>query len=214
MKATANQISSTLLLLIALGLTVGSGWVHGHWHRRWDASPVVQEASAKLATLPTSFGDWQLHETTELSDNERAILQNYAYFGGTYVHRHTQARVRCFVLFGPPGPTSVHTPEVCFGSQAYCQDGVRAELTIANREDRFWSVCFRATDVNQHAVRAVYAWRFDAAWQNPEQPRFSFGTRPYLYKLQFVCDGDAEATLKTSQDFLREVLPMLDSQLL
>lgn len=206
--------SSWLLLLIAVALTTVSGLVQGHFQQRWGTPEVVADALQKLTPLPEAMGPWQRMQAIKLAENERTILQNFGYEGAIYQHRQTGQTVQCSILLGPAGPTSVHLPEICWGSRAFAQQGDRRVLDVSGRDDRFWTVMFRSTDVHNRPIRAVYAWRYDAPWSTPAEPRIQFGTKPYLYKLQLSCEGDSDASLQATQDFLQEFLPIVDKRLL
>jgi hypothetical protein len=214
MSSIAHTARIVVLLGMALALTLGNGLVQGKWQNRWGVPDSVKAAQQQLTDLPGEFGPWRLHSTSELGEVEQDILQNYGYVAGVYVHNQTGATIRCSVLLGPAGPTSVHTPEICWGSHAYCATGERVALRIPSRSDEFWTTTFRSRDVSNTAVRAVYGWRFADHWQAPEEPRIRFGTQPYLYKLQIAVDGDDKLTRGLAHEFLIDFLPALDSRLL
>jgi hypothetical protein len=198
-------------VLAAVALTIGAGLVQGHLRQRWGGPEDKAAIVARLTDVPAEFGAWRKVESRELGEFARNTLQCYGHLGRVYRNVQTGAIVSLSLIAGPPGPTSVHTPEICMGSQEYHAEQPRQELSLPNREDVFWNVTFHTTNVEQQHVRVAYAWRFDGPWTAAEQPRLLFGWRPYLYKLQVSCVGDKESTRASCQDFLTELLSALDN---
>jgi hypothetical protein len=66
--------------------------------------------------------------------------------------------------------------------------------------------------------RVYYAWRrFDGPWQAPDDPRWTLGGQPMLYKLQLACDALPAPGESSDSDavhrFLTDLLPVLDKVL-
>jgi hypothetical protein len=205
-----SRLRALALLAIALLLTVGSGLLHGRLRQRWGHSSDALRAAEQMHALPATIGEWETISTFHLRDNEQAILQSYGHVGRVLRHKSSGAVVTLSLLVGPTGPTAVHTPEVCLRGNAYRLQGPRTALAVPGREDTAWTSTFVSTDVSARQVRAVYGWRFDGDWSAPEQPRFSFAGRPYLYKLNFSCAGDDAATQAQARDFLEAFVPAFE----
>jgi hypothetical protein len=201
------------MLVAALALTLAGGYVHGRLSNRRGHADSVAEAVERLNSLPEDIGPWRVVSQHSLSDTEQSILLSHAFVGRTYRHEQTGATIQLSLLLGPPGPTSVHTPEMCLGSKTFRQETPRSALQAADRDDRLWTVTFQSTDVAARRVRVVYGWRFDDEWEAARQPRISYGARPYLYKLQLLCSGDAGPTQASCTAFLTDLLPLLDDHL-
>lgn len=192
-------------------LTIGAGLVQGHLRQRWGGPNDKAAILEPLVKVPEEFGDWRRVGDHELGELARATLQCYGHLGRSYRNQRTGALVSLSMIAGPPGPTSVHTPEICMGSQEYKNQKPRQELAIAGREDRFWNVTFQSTDVEARQVRVVYGWKCDGPWIAAEQPRMTFGWRPYLYKLQASCVGDEATTRDACHSFLNDLLQALEN---
>jgi hypothetical protein len=181
--------------------------------QRWGGPDAAGRAAEHLLELPSDIGAWRAIEEVPLRDAERAVLECHAHLRRVYRHETTGQTAQLSVLLGPAGPTSVHTPDMCLASRTYRLDGARAILSLEGRRDQFWTVTFRSTDAEHRPLRVAYAWRFDGAWDAPNQPRITFGTRPYLYKMQVVCQGNAEQSRAACEKFLSDVLPVLSEHL-
>ena len=46
-------------------------------------------------------------------------LEGAGYITRTYIHRDNRSQLNMFVLVGLPGPTSAHTPDVCYNALDY-----------------------------------------------------------------------------------------------
>jgi hypothetical protein len=207
----SSPLKVIFLVAAAVGLTIGGGYVQGKLSHRWGQPPEITEAVKRLSSLPETIGHWKKVDDSDLSDYERSVLQCHAHLRRVYRHAKSGQTVQVSLLLGPAGPTSVHTPEMCLGGGPFTVDALRTPLVVTGRDDQFWTVTFKGTDVSAQSLRAVYAWRFEGSWEAPREPRVSHGTLPYLYKLQVVCQGDATTTLATCEDFFRDFLPMAEA---
>jgi hypothetical protein len=119
-------------------------------------------------------------------------------------------------MLGPPGPISVHTPEVCFSSRNFRINEARELVELAttpDRTDAFWSLTFDARDAGQERLRVYYAWTTGRPWQASGSPRFQFSGQPCLYKIQLSCPAPVSGGSETSDScrrFLEAFVPVLD----
>ena len=119
-----------LSLILVLVLTAISGAIHGRMSNRWGPPQDSRAAAEKLQDLPVQFGSWRLQSSDELSDFIEDTLQCVGYLLRTYANQETGEVVTVTILLGPPGPISVHTPEICFSSRAYEIREERQKVTI------------------------------------------------------------------------------------
>ncbi|HEX5445312.1 MAG TPA: exosortase-associated EpsI family protein, partial [Pirellulales bacterium] len=110
--ARAPALTLALLTLMAGG------------YQRWRVQGSRQSANGgmtpeRLANVPERFAGWQLESSQPLEPATEKMLRCSAYLNRTYRHRVTNDRVYVALLAGPAGPLSVHTPDVCYGSQDY-----------------------------------------------------------------------------------------------
>jgi len=116
------------------------------------------------------------------------MLQCAGYVNRRYVNQKTGQSVSLAIIVGPPGPTAVHTPEICFSSRAYEREGERALVRLGTpaKRDTFWQVDFSARNIMAGKLRVYYAWSRGRHWEAANSPRFEFGAAPMLYKIQLA----------------------------
>lgn len=206
-----SRLVQVIMFALAMGMTAGGGWVHGHFRQRWGAPEELQAAARRLEAFPNEIGPWKGIRDFDLTPREQAILHNAGHLGRIFQHESSGQQISCSILLGPAGPMSVHTPEVCLGSQQFRLVQSRSELSVPGRDDAFWTATFCTTDVAARPLRSTYAWRYDEPWTASEHPRLTFGTRPFLYKIHLTVASDDEQSRKATEQFLRDALPVIDS---
>ncbi|HXT60353.1 MAG TPA: exosortase-associated EpsI family protein [Pirellulales bacterium] len=210
--------------LIVFALTAVSGAAAGVLGNRWGTPPDLRAAAVRLDRLPADLGEWRLIDESPLDESLVEMLQCIGSTNRTYHNRRSGETVHMSLIVGPPGPTSVHTPEICFSSQGYhvvaaaerrayagasSEPSAQTESPAATNE--FRKTAFAPDQGPPALLIAYYGWCDGRAWLAPERPRFAFGGLPYLYKMQLA----AKIVRRTDEDgdpcdaFLRELLPEL-----
>jgi Protein of unknown function (DUF3485) len=209
-----NKPSQILICLIAVGVTFTTALLHGRWTNRWGTPAAQVEAQAVLAGLPHDFGPWRLVESDPLPAAARGILQCSGETQGVYENQETGERVMFTLLLGPPGPMSVHTPEICYGSLDHVPLADRQRITIdeSTGKDTVWMVQFHDLhELQGNITRVYYSWSESTNWNAVEEPRIQFGGGPYLFKLQLLVRLPEEAAVETQdpgRGMLREFVPV------
>ena len=206
---------SLLLLgvLIAAGLTLASGLIHGRMTQRWKHSKASDSAAQRLAELPDTFGKWQGQSLEELDQETVDMLQCAGYVVRVYVNEETGAAIKMALLLGPAGPISVHTPEICFSGRNYLILEKRKRVQIPeDSKDEFWGLTFQSKGLGATQLRVYYAWTTGGTWAAPDRhPRYKFAGRPYLYKIQLAGSlppGADATTDDPCREFLRDFVPV------
>ena len=149
---------------------------------------LLDQAAHKLARpLPDRLGEWRLLQETELEERVADMLRCPAYVNRVYVHDQTGDRVSVIVLVGPSGPIAVHTPEICYSSRDFRIVSERVPSSLGGDQESsqtFWEVGFESTDLSATHLRVLYAWSDGSRWNASQQPRWEYGSLPYLYKIQ------------------------------
>ena len=210
-------------VLIVAAVTAISGIIHGRMTERWGTKIDRGTIAAELENIPEIVGDWEVVKHEQITDNALQQLECAGYISRTYRNSETDERVLVTIILGPPGPISVHLPEICHTSRAIEPTGKREHVTIETKmpkksdansykttEERFWAVNFEDKGLEGYEERFFYAWGTGGPWVAPEQPRISFGAYPYLYKIQVASKLARDADLETRdpvEEFLKVFVP-------
>ena len=208
--------TALLPLVGALLITVAGGAWYGSYAQRWGPPVNLVAAATKLEQLPRQFGDWSLVEDLPFDEGTRKMLECAGHVNRRYINRVTGQGVNLAIIVGPPGPTAVHTPEICFSSRAYEQQGERTRLELeegAGVGDSFWTLDFTTQNVLADGLRIYYAWSLGKDWEASDSPRYKFAAAPFLYKLQLAAPvpagtvGDADIGKEFLEQFLQAGWP-------
>jgi hypothetical protein len=208
-----NRPAQILIGTLAIAITLSAAILQGRWTNRWGAPGAMDRAAAVCQQMPHEVGQWRLEQAQDLPQSVRAILQCDHYLNGDYVNRKTGDRVLVTLLAGAPGPMSVHTPEICYGSADFALVGTRQRVRLedGDNSDTFWSATFRDVhDVQSGLVRVYYSWTDGTKWTAEDEPRLIFGGRPFLFKAQILArlpDGAAADSTDSARGFLADFLP-------
>jgi hypothetical protein len=175
--------------IILAGATLLGGVIQGQMSGRWGRAQELQVLVSRLKELPAKVGDWQMRKSENLSPAAEAELECAGYVLRKYEHRKTGEIVTVFILLGPSGPTSVHTPDVCFSSREYTTIGDPEKTRIGASQgaiDELWSTSLASTNLTSGNLRVYYGWTLGGSWSAPKNPRITFAAKPYLYKIQVV----------------------------
>jgi hypothetical protein len=211
------KFTSSILWILAALLTAGAGVLAGSFNNRWGVAAELEAAGSQLANLSKTIGQWEMLSSQSVGRGTQAMLQCTGSIVRVYRNRDTGQVVSMALLVGPPGPISVHTPEICFSSREYTQLGPREAFQIANlqrSDEGFWGLQFRKNDLHSELLRVVYAWSDGNGWVAPNEPRFSFAGERMLYKIQLAAPiAETSKASDPCRDFLRDLLPVLNKEL-
>jgi len=212
-------------LVLAVGLTLVGGLLHGAMSGRWGAERAGLAAGEELEQLPAELNDWTQRDRMELDESAASMLQCYGQTARTYFDPTTGQSVQMTLIVGPTGPTSEHTAEVCMPSREYKQMGARLKAVLGGHE--FWYVDFKRNDLSGTRVRVYWAWSTGGPWEapvpglRPGGARLRYAGEPYLYKIQVSCILPAGVTGASdtkvpdpASRFLRDSLPAIQPHLL
>ncbi len=203
-----------LAVVLAAAVTVLSGVLQGRLRNRWGPSAGTLAAAKKLKQMPSQFGDWRLQSSGKLDETALSQLAPAGYLVSNYENQVTGELVSVTLLLGPPGPISVHTPEVCFSSRNYQSQGERQLVAIRRADgsdDELWTLDYKAGNIRGDLLRMYYGWSAGSRWSATKDPRFFFAGQPYLYKIQLSCGLPAAAGGQSSdpcRKFLEDFLPV------
>jgi hypothetical protein len=216
-----KRLVPVLSIVVLLAATFGAGALHGRLSGRWGVEATAQSAAEKLTPdFPVAFGNWQQVSEVPLGDEVVRVLQCPAYISRTYKHQQTGDLATVAVLLGPPGPISVHTPEICYSSRDFSISGERRKVTVhapEGVEQAFWELPLTKNNVHASPLRVLYGWSAGKNWEAARYPRFGYGGLSHLYKLQVAVTANAAtkpSEFDAGRDFLKAFLVQLRPRLI
>jgi hypothetical protein len=217
---SGRPVTGLLILTVIIGFTLFTGLMHGKLTNRWGVPKDMKEAAARFEKIPSQFGDWRLATQDELPDRVIELLDCEGHLNATFVNDTTGEIVNMFIVLGPPGPISVHTPEVCYSSKDHTITEDRVAVAIEGpegTENEFWALTLRSNKVTADIIRVYYGWGNELVWTAPYSPRISFGGESLLYKIQLAAHLPPDTDLETNdscKNFLEAFVPALNPVLL
>jgi hypothetical protein len=201
------------LLVTALLAVVAFGVAEGRWTNRWSSSRALEKAAARLADVPATIGDW-VSSDQALDPRQVAQAEMEGYLQRRYVHRSSGASLSVLLVCGRPGPTAVHTPDICLPASGYNQAGAPQRQRINVPGDaaaaEFWSARFQKSSDTAEPFQVYWSWNAAGEWVASDHPRFQFGRYPFLYKLYVtrpVVVTEDSHTADQRAEFLAAFLP-------
>lgn len=204
--------NSTRVAAVAAALiVVSTGLVQGRWTGRWSSRAEVAQIASRVDRIPKRIGRW-VGEDREFepiamrrAGIERAILR-------TYKDSTTGDAVTLLLVAGPPGPISVHTPDVCYEGAGYKMvDGVRTSSAVP----AFKFAEFKSTGVIPETLHIYWGWNARGRWKATNAPRVTFALEPALFKAYVVRTARADESAEAGGcvRFLDEAIPAMGSLL-
>lgn len=206
------QIGTLPALALGILLTLSAGALYGKYSQRWGPPADLTAAAAQLEKMPRQIGDWKLVDESPMHDYEVEMLQCAGYVKRRYVNQQSGKAIDLAIIVGPSGPTSVHTPEICFSSRAYERQSQRQRIVVkssSSNQHSFWRVDFSTKNALADDLRVYYAWSLGQQWEAADSPRLEFGAEPLLYKLQLagaIAPGQGDDKRDPGREFLEELL--------
>jgi len=221
------MIAATAVLLI-------SGLVHGIWTERWQTSHALQQACARLADVSPTAGAWK-SSPVEVDPEPFQQARAAAYWMRLYRKEGVSNPITVILMCGRADHMSVHTPDICYRGAGYDMVGEQVKATVAlppspqslspagrgvggegSASAELWTARFRqGSKAAGHELRIYWTWSSGGSWQAPTSPRWTFGAEPFLYKLYVAHDNTGFAGHDgITDDFLRQLLPVLETALL
>jgi hypothetical protein len=189
-------------------ITLATGLVHGRITQRWGAAPDLQKVASQLKALPPDIGDWRLLDESTIEERVLQMLSCAGYINRQYVNRKSGQTVSIAIIVGPSGPTSVHTPEICYSSRAHSIETPRRQIRLSGADGTmhsFWSLTFRSQNPLSDELSVCYAWSAGDVWVASESPRFEYAAEPLLFKVQ-VAGSVSPRRATDAQDPCQEFL--------
>lgn len=200
-----------LATVAVVAMTLVPAIQDGQRRFRWGEDSEVLALASRLDDFPKQIGQWRC-TTDELIDKAaRNQLEPFTYVNRTYVNDTLQMQTTVFILMGPSGPTAVHTPDICFSSRDFTiwreRQVVPVDPSNTSRSKCF-ETRFQSRDASGSFLTSWYAWTVDGVWHAPEQARYFFSDKRYLFKIQIAtryADREEMENDKVMGEFLAEI---------
>jgi hypothetical protein len=201
----------TVAAALATTTMIATGLLHGQWTDRWKTPVEPAEAAARLANVPTIFGDWEMQEDDGWADSVDPKLAGS--LQRQYVNRRTGQKVAIALVCGRPGPVAIHTPRACYGASGYLVGG-ETRVAAPGSTGEFWTAdAVRIRADEETKVRIYWAWNGGKGWTPTNDARITFARAPVLHKLYVLRDlSSLDENKKTDPclDLMQAFLPQLD----
>jgi hypothetical protein len=208
-----KSFSTALVGIALLVATCVVGAVHGQLTNRWGPQPDLVAAGTLLEKMPQEIAGWVATSELPLEDNVVEMLQCKGSVSRVYEHPQTGERISVAVLLGPSGPIAVHTPEICYSSKDFRITSDRHRWSVSDTEE-LWDLRLKSNDAIGSPLRVLYGWTNDRYWHATKYPRFAYGGRPLLYKIQLAGPVPIEGKRDAMKEFLAAFLPVLREHLI
>jgi len=202
-----------------VALVLATGVYQGLRNERWHASTDVDDAVSRLEKVPMTVGSWK-GEPQKLEVGDLTHLGIKGHVLNRYRNVMTGDVLSALIVCGRPGPISVHTPDICYGTAGYTAASDIREKTVpidGGRNLSVWAQSFkRPAAQTASQIEVNWVWMAGNNWVAAENSRLAFAGFPALYKLYVVRDLPAlESSQKNdpSVSFLRVFLPALEKVL-
>jgi hypothetical protein len=178
----------------AMILIIASGLVYGLWTGRWErTAPAPTDMNGLLARTPAELGDWQGEDVESDTRGASPVLGRLE---RRYRNVHTNKIVSVSLVCGKPGPISIHTPDVCYGSSGFAVGENKKFPIPTGAGAEFWTAdALKKKSTDQTRLRIFWAWNSGEGWQAADNPRLAYVRVPVLYKLYLIRElnmaGDA-----------------------
>jgi hypothetical protein len=210
-----------LPILVATALVLVAGGIQGIMISRWTTDHSLERAAARLDHVAMTIGDWK-GQTVEQNTKDLARAGIVGGLLRRYVNHRNGAVVTLLIVCGPPGPISVHTPEVCYAGAGYDVLGPRVRCSVApgskGTPAEFWKIRLRKQrTIAPEYLGIHYAWSAAGDWQAPDgDARLTFAGSPSLYKMYVVrqfTSADEPQEADPSLELIGALLPELRKSL-
>jgi hypothetical protein len=215
-------VAVTFLLIATL-----TWWESEYSDRFTSSSVTAEEFGKRFANLPATVGPWEGvdHKVDEKTLDVAGAVNHVS---RTYTNTETGDTVDLWLVVGHSRDIGRHTPDVCYVSQGFSQDGTKQKHKIEVEGEApatFYTARFRREDQAGVPTRVFWAWNANDKdskedggqdWIAPDNQRLHFGNNTALYKMYFTArmpDRDQPVADNVSMEFAKVMLPAVNRAL-
>jgi hypothetical protein len=211
-------VAVTVVLIGAL-----TAWEGKLSDRFVGSSVTAEEFGKRFALVPKSVGAWE-GEDRPVDAKTLEVAGAVNHVSRVYTNTETGAQVDLWLVVGHSRDISRHTPDVCYQSQGFSQDGSmqKHRVEVEGEEPAtFHTARFRREDMAGVPTRVFWAWNANQepehqAWEAPDNARLHYGNNTALYKMYFTAkmnERDELASDNVAAQFAEVMLPVVNRAL-
>ncbi|MDZ4657772.1 MAG: exosortase-associated EpsI family protein [Bythopirellula sp.] len=193
-------------------------YLRDYWSQPGLEAGIMGERFQKV---PKEIGDWKGQDLS-VDEQVKKTAGAVKYVSRLYKNEETGREVKLWLIVGHSRDICRHTPNICYPSSGFRQDGrqIRHQVALEDMEPgQFFTGKFIKDDVHgRHAERVFWAWNHPDSdkWEAPSDPRQHYGLSRALYKMYFtsnVLANEDTAQDNVAAEFAALMLPEVDKAL-
>lgn len=209
----------TLALIVSL-----TAWESIYSDRFTGTSVTAEQFDKLFANVPLEIGPWQ-GENHKVDDKTLEVAGAVNHVSRSYRNMDTGQQVDLWLVVGHARDICRHTPDICYPSQGFSQDGTKQKQRIETDqgEATFYTARFRqemSLGGGGAFQRVFWAWNANSDeehdWNAPNNARLHYGNNRALYKMYFtggMKDRDEPVADNVALDFAKVMLPAVNHAL-
>src|SRR5690349_18939396 len=98
--STSGIVRFVTLMIVGVGITIATGFVHGRLTQRWGPPLDLMAAARNLEAFPTTIDDWELLSEEPMPAAIVETLSCAGYVNRQYVNRRSGRTVSIAIIVG------------------------------------------------------------------------------------------------------------------
>ena len=200
-------------------------WESIYSDRFHSSAVTAEEFGKRFEKLPKTVGPW-IGDDHPVEESTLKVAGAVNHVSRQYKNSETGQTVDLWLIVGHSRDIGRHTPDICYPSQGFSQDGTKQKEKIdvpGEGEATFYTARFRQEQALGNGgplVRVFWAWNPNTekehSWIAPDSQRTYFGNNPSLYKMYFTAnmpDRDQPVADSAAMEFAKVMLPQVNRTL-
>ncbi len=193
-------------------------FLRDYWSKPGVEAEIMGE---RFKQVPKEIGVWKGQDLS-VDEQVKKTAGAVEYVSRLYKNEETGHEVKLWLIVGHSRDICRHTPNICYPSSGFRQDGrqIRHEVALdGTQPGQFFTGKFIKDDAyGRHAERVFWAWNHPESdkWEAPSDPRQHYGLSRALYKMYFtsnVLASEDTAEDNVAAEFAALMLPEVDKAL-
>ena len=201
-------------------LLAGSGFYRGAQASRFrDETGYQAESPFPLVEIPKVIDNWQVVEgsETKLDNQTTRITGSTDHVIRNYCDELTGVTLSVLILYGPAGPVTPHTPQVCYPASGFAPVGDVIDRTIRYGKDE--TADLRSSVFAKPVGRSVlfqtvyHTYELNGVWSPTIDNRKLPRRNPGVFKIQIQRvsrEREARGENEPIESFVEKLLPVIE----